>query len=88
MLHHKQLLVMASLSLASKAQEHTTKLGDVVNTCYRCLHRDRPPLEVGDTYWKLKESVGKYELLLLRAMRFNLHVKLPHPVSYKTDLHH
>ena len=30
-----QLLVMACLSLASKVQEHTVRLGDVVNTCYR-----------------------------------------------------
>lgn len=95
-----QLLVMACLSLASKVQEHSVKLGDVVNTCYRwmdrgcsmshawasfihcrCLHKDKPPLEVGGVYWKLKESVGKYELLLLRAIKFNLKVVLPHPVS-------
>ena len=49
-------------------------------TC-SCLHRDGPALEVGDLYWALKESVGKYELLLLRAVKFNLHIKLPHPVS-------
>lgn len=47
----------------------------------RCLHKDEPPLEIGDVYWKLKESVGRYELLLLRAIKFNLTVKLPHPVS-------
>lgn len=36
---------------------------------------------MGDVYWNLKESVGKYELLLLRAIKFDLKVKLPHPVS-------
>lgn len=30
-----QLVAMATLSLASKVQEHNTKLGDVVNTCHR-----------------------------------------------------
>lgn len=77
--YDQNLLLMACLSLAAKVQEHSVKLGDVVNTCHRCLHKDKPPLEVGETYWKLKESVGKYELLLLRAIQFNLKVKLPHP---------
>ncbi len=27
---------MASLSLVSKVQEHSVKLGDVINTCHRC----------------------------------------------------
>ena len=54
----------------------------VITPC-RCLHKGEPPLEIGDVYWKLKESVGRYELLLLRAIKFNLMVKLPHPVSSK-----
>ncbi len=32
---HPQLVAMATLNLASKVQEHNTKLGDVVNTCHR-----------------------------------------------------
>ena len=32
---HLQLVAMAALNLASKVQEHNTKLGDVVNTCHR-----------------------------------------------------
>ena len=51
-------------------------------TCVcRCLHQDSPALEVGDLYWQLKDSVARYELLLLRALKFQLYVKLPHPVS-------
>lgn len=34
-LYSLQLVAMATLSLASKVQEHNTKLGDVVNTCHR-----------------------------------------------------
>ena len=45
------------------------------------MYKDRSPLEVGDLYWHLKESVGKYELVLLRALNFNMHVQLPHAVS-------
>jgi len=36
---------------------------------------------MGDLYWHLKESVAKYELVLLRALQFNMHRQLPHPVS-------
>lgn len=50
------------------------------------MHKDKPPLEVGDLYWHLKESVGKYELVLLRALKFNMHVDLPHPVSLLSSL--
>ena len=43
-----QLIAMATLNLASKVQEHNTKLGDVVNTCHRYdIHRvqERAPTE-------------------------------------------
>jgi hypothetical protein len=56
-------------------------INDGATSYFRCFHKDEPPLEVGEVYWKLKESVGKYELLLLRAIKFNLKVTLPHPVS-------
>lgn len=74
-----KLLIMAALNLASKVQEISVKLGDIVNTCYKCFHPDVPFLEAGDYYWKLKDSVAKYELLLLRILKFKLNVQLPHP---------
>ncbi|XP_064390366.1 cyclin-Q-like [Halichondria panicea] len=72
------LLLMATLNLASKVQEHSIKLGDVVNVCHRCWHKEERPLEIGDLYWQLKDSVARYELLLLRALKFDAQVKLPH----------
>ena len=48
----------------------------------RCLHKQEPPLEIGDLYWQLKDSVAKYELLLLRALKFDAQIQLPHPVSF------
>ncbi|XP_065911764.1 cyclin-Q-like [Dysidea avara] len=75
--HH--LIAMAALYLASKTNEEThLKLSDIVNTCYRCLHKDKPPLEIGDMYWKLKDSVAAYELVLLRALKFQTEIILPH----------
>ena len=53
-----------------------------LSTYHRCLHKSSPPLEVGDLYWQLKSSVAKYELLLLRALKFHIQVQLPHPVSF------
>ena len=47
----------------------------------RCLHRSGPMLEVGDVYWQLKDSVARYELLLLRALRFEIYTTMPHSVS-------
>jgi hypothetical protein len=76
--YNESLVVMATLSLAAKAKEMPVKLSDVVNTCYRCLHRCGPMLEVGDVYWQLKDSVARYELLLLRALRFEIYVSMPH----------
>ena len=53
----------------------------LLSTYHRCLHKSSPPLEVGDLYWQLKGSVARYELLLLRALKFQIQVQLPHPVS-------
>lgn len=47
----------------------------------RCLHPNEPELEVDDTYWHLKDSVARYELLLLRALRFDIYITTPHKVS-------
>ena len=54
----------------------------LLSTYHRCLlHKSSPPLELGNLYWELKDSVAKYELLLLRALKFQIQVQLPHPVS-------
>ena len=47
----------------------------------RCLHPNKPELEVGDVYWHLKDSAARYELLLLRALRFDIYITTPHSVS-------
>lgn len=48
---------------------------------HRCLHPSEPVLEVTDLYWHLKDSVARYELLLLRVLRFDVNIAMPHPVS-------
>ena len=86
------LLLVVSLSnrlgciSSNEQQEHIyyVHLKDschLLSTYHRCLHKSSPPLEVGDLYWQLKGSVARYELLLLRALKFQIQVQLPHPVS-------
>ena len=54
---------------------------------YLCAHRcahlppDGKPLTICPAYWKLKESITQYELYLLRVLRFNIKVDLPHQVG-------
>jgi len=49
----------------------------------RCTHPppEGKPLNICPAYWKLKESITQYELYLLRVLRFDIKVDLPHPVG-------
>ena len=44
----------------------------------RILHKKDQPLEVGKTYWELRESIVNCELLLIRFLKYNPKVTLPH----------
>ncbi|TPP60266.1 putative cyclin [Fasciola gigantica] len=69
-------IAMASISLAGKVQEEHQRLRDVIVAYYRTLHKARrPPLEVGDDYDRLRESLVQTELFLMRLLAF--HVRRP-----------
>ncbi|VDP89191.1 unnamed protein product [Echinostoma caproni] len=69
-------IAMASISLAGKVQEEHQRLRDVIVAFYRTLHKScRPPLEVGDDYDRLRESLVSTELFLMRLLAF--HVRRP-----------
>ncbi|BFZ08629.1 hypothetical protein BsWGS_11668 [Bradybaena similaris] len=74
------LIGAACLSLACKTEEEPVRLRDIVNVCYRTLHKNKAPLEISDTYWSLRESVARCELYLLRALEFK--VQFDHPHKY------
>lgn len=75
------MLVCAScLYLASKIEESSRKVRDVVNVCYKCLHTTKPALNVGKTFWKLRDSLVTCEFVILRALGF--HVSVDHPHNY------
>lgn len=45
---------------------------------FKILHPEKDALELDDTYWKLRESVTKMELQILRALEYGVDVDLPH----------
>ncbi|RUS84069.1 hypothetical protein EGW08_008181 [Elysia chlorotica] len=74
------LIGVTCLSLACKIEEQNVRLRDIINVCYRTLHKNKAPLEIGDTFWQLRESVTQCELYLLRALKFK--VVFDHPHKY------
>ena len=76
----RELILITCLNLATKTTEEPRKLRDIINVVY-CLLQE-PPVEfmrITSDYWKIRESVGKVELLFLREMRFDVSFKLAYP---------
>jgi len=74
------LIGAACISLACKVEEKAIRLRDIVNVCYRTLHKNKAPLEIGETFWALRESIASLELFVLRALQFK--VVYPNPHKY------
>ncbi|VDI73993.1 Hypothetical predicted protein [Mytilus galloprovincialis] len=72
------LIASTTLYIAGKVEENQVTLRDVVNVCYRTLHRSKPPLEMGDMFFALKETIAKCELFVLRALQFRVVYNHPH----------
>ena len=66
-----------SIYLATKVEEQHTRLRDVVNVCYNTLYPDKV-LELNEQYWKLRDSICSFELLLLRMLNFDVAYVHPH----------
>lgn len=75
-------LVMSQgcILLASKAEENSRRIRDVLNTTYAVNYPDREPLRVSTEYWKMKELVVRAEQILLRAFAFDMAPS--HPQHY------
>ncbi|XP_041347144.1 cyclin-Q-like [Gigantopelta aegis] len=72
------LIAMTCIYLAGKVEEEHLKLRDVINVCYRVLHRTKPLLEIGESFWALRETVANCELFILRMLRFKISFVHPH----------
>ncbi|XP_069137252.1 cyclin-Q-like [Argopecten irradians] len=71
-------IASTAIYLAGKVEEQPLKLRDVVNVCYRTLHKNKPPLEMGDKYWQLRDSIANCELFVLRMLNFKVVFDHPH----------
>ncbi|XP_048740590.1 cyclin-Q-like [Ostrea edulis] len=72
------LIATTALYLAGKAEEQHIKIRDIVNVCYRTLHRSKPPLEMGEAFWSLRNTVSNCELFVLRMLQFKISFQHPH----------
>lgn len=76
--HDPFLIATTALYLAGKIEEDHKKIRDVINVCYRVRHKDKPALDIGSTYWALRDSLTQCELLLMRVLQFRVSFQHPH----------
>ena len=74
---NEELLTTTCLQLACKATEVPRKVRDLVNVGYRYYHPKGTTLDVDENYFKMRSSLVTSELLLVRALGFDLEVELP-----------
>ncbi|KAG1057761.1 hypothetical protein G6F43_000404 [Rhizopus delemar] len=75
--NNEELLTTTCLQLACKATEVPRKVRDLVNVSYRYYHPNESTLDVDENYFKMRASLVTTELLLVRALGFDLEVELP-----------
>jgi len=76
--HDPFLIATTALYLAGKIEEDHKKIRDVINVCYRVRHKEKPALDIGSTYWALRDSLTQCELLLMRILQFRVTFQHPH----------
>jgi len=69
----------ACLLLAGKVtSDEVIKNRDVINVSYAILHPDKPPLELTDLYYFIREGLLEMELLVGRLLRYRFSFEHPH----------
>lgn len=76
--HAPLVISQGCLLLASKSEENSRRIRDILNTTYAVNFSDREPLRVSTEYWKMKEQVLRAEQILLRAFAFDMAPAHPH----------
>jgi len=71
-------IASAALYLASKVQDETIKLRDLINVCYHTLYRDAAPLQLAEEYWNFRDSIVHAEMLTMRFLQFDTTFDHPH----------
>lgn len=75
-----QSIASATLYLASKVQDETIRLRDLINVSYHTLHRDAAPLRLAEDYWNFRDSIVHAEMLIMRIVQFDTTFDHPHNV--------
>ncbi|CAG8441932.1 6491_t:CDS:2 [Ambispora leptoticha] len=78
-----QEIGMGALFLASKVQESSCKIRDLINVYHYLIirYQNMPykPLEYfGQTFYDMKDSIVIAEMQILKRLGFNVHVQLPY----------
>ena len=68
----------ASLLLASKVEENTRRVRDIINVAHTTANPAAPPLAISQVYWDMKELILRMEQAMLRALGFSVSYTHPH----------
>ena len=75
---HK-LVAVACMFLACKVDENVRRLRDVINVLNRIQTPEKEPLSLLDKeYLRMKDVISDHEQIVLRALMFNVKVRLPY----------
>lgn len=72
--------------LAGKVENQHLRIRDVINVAFATIHRNKPLLDLGPTYFALRDGIFQAELLMMRILSFKITLDHPHKViNTKTD---
>ncbi|ODM99994.1 Cyclin-related protein FAM58A [Orchesella cincta] len=66
------------LYLAGKVENQHLRIRDIINVCYTSIHRNTPPLELGEAYFAFRDAIFQAELLMMRILKFKIAREHPH----------
>ncbi|CAL8089333.1 unnamed protein product [Orchesella dallaii] len=66
------------LFLAGKVENQYLKVRDIINVCYASIHRNTPPLDLGEVYYAFRGAIFQAELLMMRILKFEIVREQPH----------
>lgn len=72
------MIASSCLYLASKIKDDTVKIRDVINVAHSTINRNAAPLELGDEYWSMRDTIVQAELFITRVLKFDLTTVHPH----------
>ncbi|CAG9764289.1 unnamed protein product [Ceutorhynchus assimilis] len=72
------LIASSALYLAGKVKDDPLKIRDIINVAHNTLHRGSTPLEIGEEYWNMRDGIVQAELLIMRALKFEVGTIHPH----------